>query len=222
VSVAQGKGIDHFAVATLEEAQELRSGGVASEILILGPLLPNLYSKAIGLETTFAMTDADFIRGLAEVAQRDGKKARVHVKVDTGMSRVGFPWDSAIREILEVANLPGLEVEGIFSHFSTADSKDKTYTHLQYRRFMDVIEGLEKQGLSFKVRHCSNSGTVLDLPEMALDMVRPGIILYGLYPSGEVSRPVELKPVMRWTTRITRVRDWPSGTPVSYGCTYIT
>lgn len=223
VKVAEASGVSYVGVATLEEAQELRlNGGTSVDILVLGPMLPNQFAKALGLGITLALTDMALAQELSAAAQREGRTARVHVKVDTGMSRVGFPWPTAARDIATLGCMRGLDLEGIFTHFATSEAPDKAYVRTQYERFWEVLERLEAAGVGFRYRHCSNSGAILDLADMALDLVRPGIILYGLRPSDEAVSCADLKPVMRLVSRVTRVMKWPAGTPVSYGSTYVT
>lgn len=215
-------GINYFAVATLEEAKALRLGGIDSDILILGPLFVNQYKPAIEDGITFILGESGSLPAVSAAAAEAGRKAKVHVKIDTGMSRVGLNYLNAADELKSYVDLPSVDFEGIMTHFATSDEKDKGYTYTQYERFIKVIDDLTYMGFNFRIRHCSNSGAILDLPEMAMDMVRPGIIIYGLYPSSEVTKNIELRPVMKIITRITHLKLVDAGTPVSYGCTYTT
>jgi alanine racemase len=161
---------------------------------------------------------------LAEAAMDEGTRARVHLKIDTGMGRIGWvAGPEAVREILELAGNPHLEIEGIFTHFATADAADKSYTKEQFAKFTGLIEELGRNGLEIPIKHAANSGALMESPETHMDLVRAGIIVYGLYPSDEVDRGViGLRPVMRLKAKIAYVKEVPAGFKVSYGCTYTT
>jgi alanine racemase len=223
-------GVRRFAVSNLEEAQQLRRGGVKSPVLILG-FTPAEYAGELargGIRQT--VYDLDYARRLSKEAVAAGVKVEAHIKIDTGMSRIGFLyWDGAdrersLREIGEVAALPGLSLEGIFTHFAVADEPEKNYTAEQYGRFTRAVEDLGRAGIRFRYRHCCNSAALLEFPQMQLDMVRPGIILYGLTPAVGMPLPqgVELKPVMSIKTVISQVKELPAGVSVSYGRKYTT
>lgn len=217
-------GCEMLAVACLEEALELREAGIAAPILILGATQPELARQVVEHDITQAVFTMELAGALSHAAAELGKKARVHIKLDTGMSRVGVlahDAQQAAKEVAGLCALPHLRAEGIFTHFANADG-DEEYTMLQFTRFLDVISKLEKNyGIMFAIRHCANSAATLQYPCTHLDMVRPGIAMYGHYPDpacGGLDGP-GLVPVMSVYTRAAAVRDVPAGTPVGYGCT---
>ncbi|RJQ28947.1 MAG: alanine racemase [Peptococcaceae bacterium] len=216
-------GADWLGVARLAEGVALRAAGLDAPVLVLGYTPPEHSAEVIRYGLSQTVYTGEAASSLAAAAVREGKRARAHVKVDTGMGRVGWPAEPpAAREILSVASLPGLEIEGIFTHFATADSKDKTYAAEQLDRFLEVIEVLRKNGLEIPFKHAANSAALLEMPESRLDMVRPGIIIYGLFPSAEVDRTlINLRPAMSLKTRVAYVKSVPAGFKVSYGCTFI-
>ena len=217
-------GTDYLAVACLEEAAQLRQAGIMAPVLILGYTQPELAGEVVALDVTQTVFTPDLARALSEAAGAAGKRARIHLKVDTGMSRLGVldhDPERAAAEIAGLCGLPHLKPEGIFTHFANADG-DEDYTMLQFTRFLDVLKELEeKYGRAFEIRHCAASAAVLNYPCTHMDMVRPGIALYGHYPdpSCEGLDGPGLKPVMSLYSRVAAVRDFPADTPVSYGCT---
>ncbi len=226
----QKMGADWFGVSNLEEAIQLRSCGIDRPILILGYTPPEYAEKLSRLSIAQAVLSLDYGKRLSENAVRCGVKVRAHIKVDTGMSRIGFLYQDlerdrfSLNEIEQVCRLPGIDAEGIFTHFAVSDEGQdgEKYTLRQYGCFKEAIEELESRGIHFRLRHCSNSGAVLDYPELQLDMVRPGIILYGLSPSGKMRRPLDLHPVMELKSVISLLKHVPAGTKVSYGCEFVT
>ncbi len=217
-------GADYLAVACLNEAQELRRAGITMPILILGATPPELAELAVELNVTQAVSDLTLAGALSAAAGRLGRTARVHLKLDTGMSRLGLLAHdprAAAKEAAVLCALPHLEWEGVFTHFANADG-DEDYTMLQFTRFLDALEEMEKvYGLTFEIRHCAASAAVLNYPCTHMDMVRPGLALYGHYPdpSCEGLDGPGLQPVMTLKSRVSAVRDLPGNTPVSYGCT---
>lgn len=217
-------GTDYLAVACLDEAAELRKAGIAAPILILGYTPPELAAEAVDLDVTQGVFTPELARALSEAAGAAGKRAKIHLKADTGMSRLGVldhDPEAAAKELAQLCALPHLEPEGVFTHFANADG-DEEYTMLQFTRFLDVLKELEeKYGRTFEIRHCAASAAVLNYPCTHMDMVRPGIALYGCYPdpSCEGLDGPGLRPVMSLYSRVAAVRDFPPGTPVSYGCT---
>ena len=217
-------GADCLAVACLAEAVELREAGIRMPILILGATPPEFAREVVSGDFTQAVFTMELARALSEAAQQLGKTARIHIKLDTGMSRLGLLAHDPVAAAAEVAQLcalPHLEHEGIFTHFANADG-DEDYTMLQFTRFLDTLDELEKRySLTFEIRHCAASAAVLNYPCTHLDMVRPGIALYGHYPdpSCEGLDGPGLLPVMTLKSRVAAVRDLPEDTPVSYGCT---
>ena len=217
-------GADYLAVACLDEGAALREAGVTAPILILGYTQPELAPEVVDLDLTQGVFTPELAKALSEAAGAAGKRAKIHLKADTGMSRLGVldhDPEAAAKELAELCALPHLEPEGIFTHFADADG-DEEYTMLQFTRFLDLLEELkEKYGRTFEIRHCAASAAVLNYPCTHMDMVRPGIALYGHYPapSCEGLDGPGLKPVMSLYSRVAAVRDFPGDTPVSYGCT---
>ena len=217
-------GADCLAVACLAEAKELRAAGIGIPVMILGATPAEFAEDVVAGDFTQAVFTMELARALSAAAQKAGRTVRVHVKLDTGMSRLGLLAHDAAAAAAETAALcalPGLDCEGIFTHFANADG-DEDYTMLQFTRFLDVLAELEKNyGITFKIRHCAASAAVLNYPCTHLDMIRPGIALYGHYPdpSCEGLDGPGLLPVMTLKSRVAAVRDLPENTPVSYGCT---
>lgn len=214
-------GADYLAVACLDEALELRNAGIQLPILILGVTPAEYAGVLLEHDITQAVGDLELAQALSAAGVAAGRKAKVHIKVDTGMSRLGFLWSQGAEEdIRRVYGLPGLECEGIFTHFANADG-DETYTMEQFTRFLDLLGHLEREGVTFPIRHCAASAAVLNYPCTHLDMVRPGIALYGHYPAAGMEYTCPLEPVMPLKTRVAAVRSLADGTPVSYGCTHV-
>lgn len=178
-----------FAVATAEEGEALRKGGITKPILILGYTFPESYGDLVRLDIRPAVFTKEMAQALSDEAQRQGKIAPVHIALDTGMSRIGYePTEESADEVQEIAALPGIAIEGLFTHFSRADEADKTFTKGQFEKYMAFVDMLENRGIHIPMRHCSNSAGIVDMPELNLDAVRAGITLYGLYPSEEVNK----------------------------------
>jgi len=218
----RGAGADFFAVATPDEAIELRDGGITSPVLVLGTSPYAVAGEYVRLGIRAALTDPAMARALSAEAVRQGRKAYVHVKVDSGLGRIGFLPGSTLEGIAEVVSLPGIEAEGVFTHFATADTGEMEYTREQYRRFLAALDEMGRKGIRFAMRHCCNSAATLETPEMALDAVRPGHIIVGMYPSAEVKRSIIVKPCFEFKTAIGLIRELPEGTGVSYGLNYTT
>ena len=222
--LAEELGVDYLAVACLDEAVQLRQAGISAPILILGYTHPSLAGEVVALDVTQTVFTPELAQALSEAAGAAGKRAKIHLKVDTGMSRLGVldhDPERAAADLAALCALPHLKPEGVFTHFASADG-DEEYTMLQFTRFLDVLKELEeKYGRGFEIRHCAASAAVLNYPCTHLDMVRPGIALYGHYPnpSCEGLDGPGLKPVMSLYSRVAAVRDFPANTPVSYGCT---
>lgn len=234
--IALEVGADCLGVARLHEAMELREAGIEAPILIFGGTPAETVETLLNLDLTQAVFTSEAAAALAARCRSIGRRLRVHIKVDTGMGRLGLLTDEPftdeatgtaashrLREVMSIAALPGLEVEGLFTHFATADHAEKSYAERQLQRFDDLVELLKQEGLEFPVNHAANSAALLDMPDSHLDMVRPGIATYGLYPSAEVDHSrVELKPVLEWKARIIQLKEVPAGFGVSYGITYET
>lgn len=225
-AVAVAKTIDPFvagfAVATVEEALELRRHGIQKGILILGPVPESQYDILIKEEIRPAIFDFGRAKRLSDLAAASGRRAKIHIAVDVGMSRIGFlPTKEAAAETARIAELPGILIEGMFTHFSRADEADKTSAREELLRFSGFVRMVRELGVSIPICHCSNSAGIVDLKEANMDAVRPGITIYGLYPSDEVEKAsVPLKPAMELKSFITYIKDVKPGTKVSYGGTF--
>ena len=219
-------GAEMLAAACLQEAVELRLAGITVPILILGATPVQAAEQVVEYDLTQSVFEPELAQAISEAAVRQGKTARIHIKLDTGMSRVGILTHDAVAaagEAAQLCGLPNVEAEGIFTHFANAD-EDEEYTMLQFTRFLDTVSVLEKNyGLTFEIRHCAASAAALKYPCTHLDMVRPGIALYGHYPHPGCQNldGVGLIPVMSVYSRVSAVRSLPAGTPVSYGCTNV-
>lgn len=220
-------GADRLAVAVLQEGKQLRSRGVTVPILLLGASMENDIDDIINFDITPSVCSYEFAKAISYISEKKEKITKIHIKLDTGMSRIGFVVSEnnsqIIDEIEKITKLPYIEVEGIFSHFATSDEQDDSYTRLQFSRFMSVVQALEKRNIHIPIKHICNSAGIMMYPEMHLDMVRPGIILYGLYPSNEVDKTrLDLIPAMTLKSKITFVKKVEAGRGVSYGKEYIT
>lgn len=214
-----------FAVATPEEAFELRESGITLPILILGYSFPYSFKELVAREIRPAIFTLDAARLLSEEALRQNKKAKVHIKVDTGMGRIGiFSDEEGFAFVKELAALEGIEIEGIFTHFARADEKDKRFAEKQMALFKAFTERLEKElGLTNLIKDCSNSAGILEIPEANMDVVRAGIILYGLAPSEDVDMSIiPLKPALSLLSTVVYTKWLPKGYAISYGGTYVT
>jgi len=221
-SVVLNNGASRLAVARLEEGIFLRKADITVPILILGLTLKQQAELLVSYNITPAVCDYEMIEKLSESAIKENKVVKIHLKVDTGMGRIGILPHDILRFIKRVRTLRNVEIEGIFTHFSVADEKDKTYTKKQFQKFMEVLTVLEKEGIRIPVKHVGNSATLLDLPRMWLDLVRPGISIYGLYPSTETQKTVKLIPAQSFKTQIVFLKELPAGECVGYGRTYTT
>ena len=215
-----GLGAASLGVAFLEEAVALREAGVTVPILVMGGILGNQIPLFLRHRLTLTASSIDKLRQIDETARDLGVIATVHLKIDTGMERIGVHYYSA-RGLLESgAECRHTMVEGIYSHFANADAADLISARLQLARFQDVIEWYDKQGIASPVRHIANSGAILQLPESHLDLVRPGILLYGVYPSSEVRHTIAVQPALSWKSRVVYFKVVTPGHPVSYGSTW--
>ncbi len=221
------EGADYLAVACLDEALALRAGGVRMPVLILGHTPEKYTDLLLKNGITQAVTGLREAERFSAAAVALGGVLRVHLAVDTGMSRLGFlctgeDFERGAGELIQACRLPGLEAEGIFTHFAVSDEageENEAYTRAQFKTFLAVIKAAERAGIAFALRHCANSGAVLHYPETALDMARPGLLLYGY---GDEAGKLGLKPCMRLVTRVLTVKDYPAGTTVSYGRRFTT
>jgi len=214
---------DYFAVAEIDEAVELRNNGIVKSILILGNTDEEDFERAIMHDVTMAVYDAEKAELLSETAQKLGKNAKVHIKVDSGMSRIGFQCNEEGKNAaLSLSKMQGLDIEGIFTHFAKADYEDKSDALKQYEAFSDFVGTMEEGGIHFAYKHCDNSAAAMELHSKGFDMMRLGIVIYGLYPSEEMDKSVKIYPAMTLKSRITHIKTLPAGRGISYGWTYVT
>jgi alanine racemase len=214
-------GADQLAVATLNEAVLLRESGLKLPILVLGTGIPgDGVKEAVRYDIAQALCTVELADALSKAAQQLGKPAQAHLKIDTGMGRIGVRVDEAVSFMEQIAGLPGLQFTGIFSHFAAADEGDEEYTNLQQKRFQKVLDNLERHGYTFPLRHLANSAGILDYPEAYFDMVRPGCIIYGCWPSPDNKKIIPLALTLTLKTRIVYIKKVAAGTPISYGLTY--
>ncbi|HHU74248.1 MAG TPA: alanine racemase [Clostridiales bacterium] len=219
-----GQGIDAYGVAIIEEAIELREAGITKPILILGYTPKEQYELVVAYDVSQTVFQYEMAEALSEEAKRQGKKAKIHIKLDTGMSRIGFSdTKESLEEIKVISQLDGIEMEGIFSHFACADEMEKTNAENQWKRYHDFVQLTEKENIHFPIKHISNSAGIIDIPKANLDMVRCGIISYGIYPSNEVLKNrIKLIPALEIKTHVIYVKEVEAGVGISYGATYVT
>ena len=219
---ALNNGASFCGVASVNEAVRLRDGGVEAPILVLGYTPAWLAREALLHDATLTLYDVDVARAFSRAATDLHRVARVHIKVDTGMGRLGLLPDQVVPFVEQIRDLPGLDMEGMFTHFSVADDADLEYTRWQLSRFEDVLDGLAEIGVTFRIVHCANSAAIFRLPESRFNVVRLGLAMYGLQPSPYVPLPVGFRPALAWKTTIAQVKNLPPGSYVSYGNTYQT
>ena len=225
----QSCGADYLAVSCLDEALELRDGGITMPILILGHTPHEYTGTLINNDITQTVTCLAKALEYSAEAEKLGKTLKIHIKLDTGMSRLGFlcsgaHFDEGVQNVIDSCRLPGIMPEGVFTHFAVSDDpgeiSSEEYTRAQFALFTSVIDAVrERGGISFAIRHCANSGAVVNFPEMALDMVRPGLLLYGY---GDNTGRLNLKPCMRLVTTVSTIKIYEPGTCVSYGRRFVT
>lgn len=223
VSAAIKDKVYGFAVATVREALTLRENGIDNPILVLGYVCKAEYEAVIRNRIIFALLSEEMAKDISECATRIGIDAICHIKINTGMNRIGFLAAEESVDIIEkITELKGLDCEGIFMHFATSDCSDKAFSKEQFRRFSYILDELLKRNVTFRIRHCANSAAIVDMPEYKLDMVREGIILYGLRPSREVDANMKYYPALELKTHVIFVKDLAEGEGISYGRTFIT
>lgn len=212
-----------FAVATLDEAVVLRTEGIQKPILVLGCVFPDQYMEMLKHEIRMNIYTEEMAESISRMAAREGKTAYMHIKLDTGMSRLGFGINEQSAETIKrISKMPNVNMEGIFTHFTKADEKDKSFTKKQIQEFVWMTERLKEKNVRFTYEHCSNSAGIIDVPEANFDIVRAGISTYGLYPSEEVDKTnVKLKPALALKSHVAFVKEIEIGTPVSYGGTFV-
>ncbi len=215
-----------YAVATAEEAFSLRDARIQKPVLILGYTFPYSYGQIIEEEVRSTVFTYETAKELSDLAVAAGKDCRIHIKIDTGMTRIGIhPDDEGMALIRKISGLPGLQIEGIFTHFATADEADRTKTYHQMTLFKEYADRVDDElGIRIPMRHCSNSAGIAGIPEANMDAVRAGIILYGLWPSDEVKADgrIQLRPMLSLKSRVVYVKMVPRGQEISYGGTYTT
>ncbi len=216
-------GAEQLAVATCDEGVELRQSSIQVPVIILGNTVEAQLETVINNSLTQTVFCYDTAKAISDAAVRLDKKAVVHIKIDTGMGRIGFsPSEESLETIERIFALPNIEVTGIFTHFATADEKNKDFTLEQYKKFRFITDALEERGHKGLIRHCANSAAILDMPKLQFDMARAGIIVYGMYPSDQVSTELELKPAMRLRSQISYVKEVEANISIGYGRTYFT
>lgn len=213
-----------YAVATVEEGQILRNHGIKKPILILGYVFPEQYEEMIKAEIRPTVFTKEMAIALSDAAQKAEMDCLIHFAIDTGMSRIGYQvTEEAAEEMAQLAKLPHIMVEGIFTHFARADEADKTHTYKQLEQFDKIVSMLQKRGIHIPIHHSSNSAGIVEVPRGNMDLVRAGITLYGLWPSEEVDKNIiDLKPVLSLITHVAYVKELEAGREISYGGTYIT
>lgn len=212
-----------FGVATVKEALELRNSGIDNFILVLGYVTSYEYEEMITNNITFTIATREMAEDISRYAVKFNKEASCHIKINTGMNRLGFSaTEETINEIISMHSLSMIKWDGIFMHFATADEENKDYSKKQFERFSYVLDKLEKNNITFPIRHCANSATIIDMPEYQLDMVREGIVLYGLLPSDEVKKVPDFKPVMEIKSHVIFVNELAAGESISYGRCFVT
>lgn len=221
-------GADWLALSNIEEAMQLRRAGITLPMLVLGYTPPEAAKLLAENNISQCAYSSEYCEALSENAVKDGVCVKIHIKVDTGMSRLGFYFQNinrdtaAVEEIANACRLPGLFPEGIFTHFSVSDggSDGTMYTMRQFGCFKELVEALDHKGVTFQIRHCANSGATLDYSMSHMDMVRAGVILYGMEPSEDVMHPVDLQPVLSLRAVISHIKEIEPGSDISYGRTY--
>lgn len=216
--------VDYYGVATIEEAMELREDGIELPILILGYTSPSQYIDLVNNNITQTVYSLEMAEEMSKAGEVCGKEAKIHIALDTGMTRIGFnPDEEGILAVKEISAMNNLKIEGLFTHFSTADERDKSYSKLQMDRYDNFVTLLQQNYIDIPIKHMCNSAGIMEFDHHRFEMVRGGIIIYGLYPSEEVNKAsVKLKPALEWKTHVINVKTAEEGHGVSYGKTYIT
>ena len=220
----ENKNVDYFAVARIEEAIELRQHNIKIPILCLGFVPEDYFEDAIKNNITLTVYSLQVAKKLNNICENLNTNINIHIKIDTGMSRIGFEVSKeSIDEIANIYELKNLYIEGIYTHFATADEADKDFTYRQIEGFKFIVDGIEKRNINIPIKHVSNSAAVIDLPDLNFNMIRCGIILYGHYPSDEVLKDrIQLKPAMTLKTRVSHIKDLKKDSGISYGLKYKT
>lgn len=219
--VAVEAGASYLAVATLGEAIELREAGFTTPILLLGLVLPDEARDIVDYDVTQVVCELPLAEAISREAVRQHKVAKVHLKVETGMGRIGIRPEEIGALAAAVKQLPNIEIEGMFSHFAMADSKDKTYTKGQLVKFEQALNAVKEAGVTLKIRHIAESAAILEIPEAHYDMVRAGVIQYGMWPSDEVTHPIDIRPVMKVFAKVVFMKTLHPGESIGYGRQFI-
>lgn len=216
-------GINRLAVARLDEAIELRHKGITAPILVLGYVFAKQAKLAVLYGIDVTIFDYKIAKIFSDEAVKQKRTVRIHIKIDSGMGRIGYRIDEEyLKEIKDISKLPNVVLEGIFTHFAAADSLDKSYTKQQYEKFKFICDKLKENNIKINICHCANSATIIDLPQYHQNMVRAGIILYGLYPSKEVNiKNINLKPIMSFKCKVAHIKKIKKGDSISYGRKFI-
>lgn len=220
--IAVSCGVDYLGVANCQEAIVLRKAKINIPILVLGIIFPQDVPKIIKYNLTPAIYRLKIAQNLSRLAKKHGQNVKIHVKIDSGMGRMGILPEQAVNFLKKLQKLPYIELEGIYTHLATADEEDSNYTWEQFKKFKILLKELEKENIYIPLKHISNSAASVKFPVMHLDMVRVGIMTYGLYPSSYCSQKINLKPAMYFKTKILQIKNLPKGSGISYGKTYIT
>lgn len=215
-------GAERLAIAIVDEGIELRQAGFEVPIQILGGTGEEQLEQVVDYDLIQTVFELEIVKKLSKIAGQKDKKVKVHLKVDTGMGRVGVRPEEAAEMAEAILKIPNIELEGLMTHFATADEEDKSYTMQQAQGYRLALKEIEEKGIDIPVKHVANSATLIDLPDLKYDMIRPGIISYGLWPSDQVSHQIDVKPVMEWKAEVIYVKEVPAGTGISYGKTYVT
>ena len=213
------EGVRYLAVFTIDEGIELRDAGIKTDIFIYAKFDPTRVQEASKHNLTLNISSFDDLKALKA---HNGNSVKVHLKIDTGMTRLGVPYEQAEVFLKEANQIESIELEGLYSHFATADEGDLSYANSQLSKFNDIIEISKKLDISFAFIHCSNSGAILNVQDSRFNMVRAGMLLYGAFPSDEVPQELPIKPVMTFTAPVVEIRDVKAGTQISYGGVYTT
>ncbi len=215
-------GAQWLGIATVDEAIALRKTGIDTPVLILGPTFPADAETLVANDISVAAGSLEVARALGRAARKLKKRALIHVKVDTGMGRFGFWWKNLIPLLANLKRVRGIRLEGCFTHFATSDVRDPAYTRLQHNRFKRLLTAARRENIRFDIIHAANSGAILQHPDTFYNMVRAGVMMYGMLPDPQTMPTVPLLPVMTLTTKIVEIRTQPKGRSLSYGCTYKT
>lgn len=215
------EGVDYLGVASLDEARELRNIGIKDKIIVLGSILPDEIEGVLKFDVVQTVSDLDIARSISKLAQKKNKKINIHIKIDTGMGRLGFWHEEAVEVIKKIKALKNILIEGIFTHFPSAE-EDEVFTKRQIKYFDSLVKELQKQNINIPLRHTSNSMALIDFKDSHMNMVRPGLIMYGLYPREDLMKNLKLAPALSLKTKVSHVKSVSKGRSISYGRTYIT